>query len=99
VAHTGLIIPAGTKPLGTLPDHIKVLRTEGTGAVVSLLKNGTNSYLVVVNRDFLNPMKLTTECDPEVKKVLKNGLQVPALAYQNTIEIDPGDLAIFTWTD
>lgn len=99
VAHTGMMIPEGTKPLETLPGQIKVLRTEGTGAVVSLLKNGTNSYLVVVNRDFLNPMKLITECDPKVKKVLKNGLRVSALAYQNTMEIDPGDIAIFTWNE
>lgn len=99
VAHTGSNIPAGTKPLVNLPKPVKVLKTEGTGAVVSVLKNGANSYLVVVNRDFKNPMKLSIECDATVKKVLKDGSVVPANAYMSTMEIDPGDIAIYMWPD
>jgi hypothetical protein len=97
VAHTGDPIPFGTKPLVKLPEPIKVLKTEGTGAVVSVLENGPDSYLVVVNRDFIKPMNLTIDCDPTVKKVLKDGTLVPASAYNSTIEIDPGDVAIYRW--
>jgi hypothetical protein len=97
VTHTGNPIPVGTKPLVKLPDPIKVLKTEGTGAVVSVLKNGPNSFLIVVNRDFLKPMNLTINCDPQVKKVLKDGTLVPANVYNHTIEIDPGDAAIYMW--
>jgi len=99
VSHTGGNIPAGTKSLGNLPDPIKVLKTEGTGALVSVLNNGANSYLVVVNRDFRNPMKLSIECDAKVKKVFKDGSVVPANVYQNTTEIDPGDIAIYMWNE
>jgi|GEM_PF-177699 len=99
VAHTGSIIPVGTKPLENLPPPIKALKTEGIGAVVSVLENGANSYLVVVNRDFKNSMKLSIECDPKVKKVLKDGSVVPANAYVSTLVIDPGDIAIYTWSD
>ncbi|MFA5817132.1 MAG: hypothetical protein WC865_16115 [Bacteroidales bacterium] len=98
IAHTGSTIPAGTKRLIKLPQPIKDLKTEGTGAVVSVLENGGNSYLVVVNRDFRNTMKLTIVCDTKVKKVLKDGSMVPANAYAGTILIDPGDIAIYRWS-
>jgi hypothetical protein len=97
VAHTGNTIPAGTKPLTQLPQPVRFLKTEGTGAVVSVLKNGENNYLVVVNRDFNKTMSLTIECDPKVKKVLKDGNLVPASAYMGIMEIDPGDVAIYMW--
>ena len=96
VSHTG-IIPKGTKPLTSLPHQIKVLRTLGTGAVVSLLENGINSYLVVVNRDFKSTMTLYIECENNVKRVLKDGSEISANAYQPQMEIDPGDIAIYTW--
>ena len=73
------------------------MKTEGTGAVVSVLKNGANSYLIVVNRDFRNTMKLTIECDANVKKILKDGSEVPASRYARTLIIDPGDIAVYGW--
>lgn len=97
VAHTGETIPLGTKRLVKLPETVKVLETTGTGAVVSELKNGKNSFLVIINRDFINPMKLTLYVDPSVKRVLKDGTSVPANDYKNTMEIDAGDVAIYTW--
>jgi hypothetical protein len=97
VAHTGKTIPVGTKPLVSLPEPFNVLKTEGTGAVVSVLKNIDNNFLVVVNRDFIKSMMLTVECDAKVKKVLKDGKLVPASVYNNTIEVDPGDVAIYMW--
>ncbi|HNW57383.1 MAG TPA: beta-galactosidase [Bacteroidales bacterium] len=99
VSHTGDIIPRGTKPLTTLPEHIKSLKTEGLGAVVSVLKNGQYTYLVIVNRDFKNSMKLSIECDKEVRRVFKDGTSVPANAYQPAIEVDPGDITIYSWTN
>jgi hypothetical protein len=99
VTHTGNNIPMGTKPMTDLPPHFKAIKTEGTGAVVSLLKNGTISYLAIVNRDFKNSMKLFIDCDSKVKRVLKDGSVVQANAYQSTLEIEPGDISIYTWTD
>ncbi len=94
VAHTGSKIPAGTKPFTSLPPSIKRLETEGSGAVVSYLKNGKNSYLVVVNRDFRRPMKLKIASDPEVKRVLKDGTVCPLNSYIDTLEVEPGDVFI-----
>jgi Beta-galactosidase len=99
VTHTGSNIPSGTLHLEKLPPPFKKLETDGIGAVVSVLKNGEVSYLVLVNRDFKNPMSLILECDPKVKKVSKDGSVTPANTYQNQSEIDPGDIAIYMWTD
>ena len=51
--------------------------------MVSYLENGTSSYLVIVNRDFKNPMTLYIECENNVKKIIQRmDLRVPANAYQ-----------------
>jgi len=99
VAHTGKIIPNGTKPLVDLPGPIKVLKTEGAGAVISVLANGDYTYLIIVNRDFRNTMRLTIGCDEKVEKVLKDGSVVPANSYTPTIVVDPGDAAIYRWRE
>ena len=96
VSHTG-VIPQGTRPLAELPKPIRILKTEGTGAVVSYLENGTSSYLVIVNRDFKSPMTLYIECDNNVRKIFRDGSSAPANAYQARSEIDPGDIAIYSW--
>lgn len=99
VSHTGDQIPMGTKPLTTLPKQIKELKTEGSGAVVSVLENEENNYLVIVNRDFLKPMILTIDCDKCVFKINKDCSKVNADAYQRSLEIEPGDIAIYTWNN
>jgi hypothetical protein len=95
VSHTGCTVPMGTKMLSALPDEIKELKTEGTGAVVSLLVNNGIRYLAIVNRDFKTPMRLTIECTPVVKRVLKDGSLVDADKYQTQMEIDPGDISVY----
>ncbi len=96
VRHTGLgKIPAGTVRLTSLPEHIKVLETNKAPALVSVLENGENSYVVIVNTDHLNPMNLTVYGDETLKKVCKNGTIVPASTYDSAMEVDPGDVAIY----
>ena len=96
VRHMGKdMIPAGTIRLTSLPAPVKVLETNGTPALVSLLEQGDHYFLVIVNKDFLNPMNLVFYGNDTVKKVLKDGTLVPASAYQNALEVDPGDAAIY----
>ncbi len=96
VRHTGKgMIPVGTIRLTTLPKPIKVLDTNGAPALVSVLENGENTFLVVVNKDFLNSINLTVYGDETVKKVLKDGTLVPASNYESTLELDPGDISVF----
>ncbi len=94
-AHTGDNIPSGTKPLGPLPGQVELIETEGTGAVVSMLKNNRHSYLVIVNRDFLKPMDLTISFREDVKRIMKDGSEMYCEKNNNNFEIEPGDIIIF----
>jgi hypothetical protein len=76
---------------------VKLLQTGKGGAVISLLENEDNRFLVIVNRDYQNPMQMTIVTDESVRKVLKDGSVVSASLYTNTTEIDPGDVAVYTW--
>jgi hypothetical protein len=98
-AHTGDEIPVGTRPLGNLPEQVESIRTEGTGAVVSLLHNGRDRYLVIVNRDFLKPMKLAASFKTDVKRIMKDGSEMYCEKNNNNLEIEPGDLIIFNWKE
>ncbi len=96
VRHTGKgMIPSGTIRLTALPEPIKVLETNGAPGLVSLLENGDNYFLVIVNKDFQNSINLTFYADESVKKILKDGTIVPANIYQNSMELDAGDAAIY----
>jgi len=67
----------------------------GDGAVVSVLENNGNSFLVIVNRDFKNTMKLVIYTDETVKKVMKDGSLIPATEFAAVTEVEPGDAAIY----
>ena len=95
IAHTGLNIPNETKRLSQLPAPIMLLETVGEGAVVSVLENRGSTFIVIVNRDFKNIMKLIIYTDDSVKKVLKDGTLLPANEYANATEVDPGDVSIY----
>ena len=95
VGHTGTIIPRGTTRLTSLPWAISVFETEGTGALVSQLENGGNTFFAIVNRDLDKPMQYFIYGDDTLKKVLKDGSIVKASIYGNQSEIDPGDMAVY----
>ena len=96
VRHTGLgKIPAGTIRLTSLPKAIKVLDTNGAPAIVSVLQNGENAFLVVVNKDFLSSINLTVFGNDSLKKILKDGTIVPASVYESSLELEPGDAAVY----
>jgi hypothetical protein len=96
VRHTGLDkIPGGTIRLTSLPKAIKVLDTNGAPAIVSVLEKGENCFLVIVNKDFLSSIDLSVFGSESLKKVLKDGTVVPASAYESSLELDPGDIAVF----
>lgn len=71
--------------------------TEGTGAIVSMLKKDNKSYLVVVNRDFQQSMSVTVEGDKRLNRVLKDGSTVSADSYVSRSLVAPGDILVFSW--
>jgi hypothetical protein len=98
VWHTGdYRLPDGTRRVISWPTPVKTLVTSENGAVVSLLEKGDRQFLVIVNRDFQNLMKLTFIADNQVQRVLKDGTLILANKYSPTTEVDPGDIVIYSW--
>lgn len=97
VRHTGPKIPRGTMRFDKLPEPVRVLETEGTGAVISQLENDGKQFLAIINRDYEVPMRLIFSADPKVKRILKDGSIVPADAYTPVMTVDPGDMILYMW--
>ncbi len=98
IRHTGLgEIPDGTIRLSDLPAPVKVLDTHGSAAIVSVLQKGDTSFLVLVNKDYQNSMRYTFYGDDSVKMILKDGTIVAANLYESSMELDPGDIAVFMY--
>lgn len=99
VAQTGDSIPYGTTHFSpTAP--VKSLETPAGGAVVSVLEKGSARYLAVVNRDLHKPMRLSVTFDPaaNVKIAAKNGSLTSLKNSAKQCDIEPGDIAVFTWS-
>jgi len=98
VGHTGDPIPRGTKAY--IPERpVEAFKTGGAGALVSLLENKGARFLVIVNRDFAKPMPfaVTFGGTLPIGQVRKDGT-IRALAERTCRgEVEPGDVAIFTW--
>lgn len=97
VRHTGKRIPAGTTPLGELPQQIRRVEADGQGVVVSLLRNGTMRYLMIVNRDLKNSQRVTVEASHDVMRLLPDGSSIPASRYAPTLAVEAGDMLLFGW--
>lgn len=93
VGHTGNV-PEGARPVAKLPGPIKSLNTSD-GAIVSLLEKGGNYYLVIVNRDYRNPITLNIIADESVQCVRKDGSM--ASVGSDHVQLDAGDMVIYTW--
>jgi hypothetical protein len=99
VEHTGSSIPAGTtRYMASAP--INSLTTSGSdGAVVSQLVNGSDNYLVVVNRDLDSTMTLTVSVDTtkNFSVVSKNGTKTALTSGTVSYTVDPADIVVLNW--
>ncbi|HUT37565.1 MAG TPA: hypothetical protein VNE39_29060 [Planctomycetota bacterium] len=97
VGHTGKP-PAGTAAYAPAAP-ITALRTEGEGAVVSLLARDARRFLVIVNRDFNKPMPLQVAWQESaaVAAVAKDGTLTRLSARKREATIQPGDVEILSW--
>jgi hypothetical protein len=105
VEHTGASIPQGTRKYQPL-SPVASLRADakgGGGAVVSLLANGPRRFLVLVNRDINAPLPVALKLDDSAEaksaaRVQKDGSlhALDARAFEK--ELEPGDVAVLTWT-
>jgi hypothetical protein len=99
VGHTGATLPVGTRRFQPVAP-VRSLTTEGQGAVASVLSKADRRFLVVVNRDINQPMKLKLEIDPhsKMRPVNKDATLGDAVGANRVTEVAPGDVAILTWT-
>jgi hypothetical protein len=97
VGHTGRP-PRGTEAFRAEPP-VTALETEGEGAVVSLLENGSRRYLAVVNRDFRAATSLRLRVEPgrRVREEKKDGSTAP-VSGEVSRPLDPGDLLVLSWS-
>ena len=94
VWHTGDSIPSHTQKLDAMPHKtVRSLNVSGDGAVVSLLRNGRNTYLAVQNRDCENPATLEASFRSKVHRFLPESK--PESCKNACESLVPGGVAIF----
>lgn len=98
VTHTGDVIPVNTKPFKEAPEAIEYFKTNGKGAVVSVLKKGTKNFFVVVSRDLNNSQTVEIEPSGYLWQVTKTGTIVK-IKNRVTEELGPGDMLVYMWED
>lgn len=94
VEHTGKNIPAGTQRLSKLPEGIKKLSIKGEGAIVSVLEKAGHRFIVIVNRDFINPMKLTIKGSNMLEKLSHDGI-ILNTGRHSSFEIEAGGVLVY----
>ena len=67
------------------PDQIPIMAWLGVPPDLSTLER------------FKGSMTVTLEGEPQLKRVLKDGSEVDARTYINTLPVGPGDVLIYTW--
>jgi len=97
VGHTGKL-PQGTRayePAAPIAD----VKTEGGGAVVSLLAKGKQRFLAIVNRDLHAnmPLALTFAPGARISEVSKDGSNRLISSGEFKADLSPGDVRVLSW--
>ena len=95
VGHTGKKIPQGTKRLKSLPKGITNIDSNGSGLVVSHLRNGRKEYMMVVNRDLEKTQKVTLECEKKIKQIVDGGKKKGVSSKGEKYKLGAGDMLLF----
>lgn len=95
--HTNAETPVGCTRLtkDMLPDGINSVTSDGQGVCVSLLKNGKNLFMMVLNGDIHNAQKVTVEKEIAVKRVLMDGTTEAEAAGAKEYELTPGHFVLY----
>ena len=95
VGHTGKKIPQGAKRLKSLPKGITNIDSNGSGLVVSHLRNGRKEYMMVVNRDLEKTQKVTLECEKKIKQIVDGGKKKGVSSKGEKYKLGAGDMLLF----
>lgn len=97
VGHTGDEIPVGTRPLESLPEPFGSVTADGTGVLVSHLRNGGNDFLMIVNRDLYRSQRVHVEAAEGVDRIMGDGTAVKAGTYSPDLNVEAGGMLLFRW--
>lgn len=97
VGHTNAVTPVGCTRLSKamLPEGINSVTSDGEGVCVSVLQNGKNLFLMMLNGDIHNTQKVTINKDIAVKRVLMDGTTEADAAGEKTYELTPGHFVLY----
>jgi hypothetical protein len=93
VWHTGGSIPKGTVNFSNGTKEIKSIESGGVGCVCSEFKNKNKRYLMIVNRDVVNPQIIQIKFLKKVRRIMRESKS--SKVYNYTILVDPGDFLLF----
>lgn len=95
--HTNAVTPVGCARLTKemLPEGINSVTSDGQGVCVSMLKNGKNLFMMVLNGDIHNTQNVTIAKDINVKRVLMDGTTEADAAGSKTYELTPGHFVLY----
>ncbi len=90
-------IPFGTKKLNALPEFLNYLNIRGGNALISIMKNNYNDFIMIQNTNLFNDIGVKITFNTEANIILKNGLIVPysQIPVNNEFKIEAGDMVIF----
>ena len=94
--HTGKDIPAGTQRLIEPPEGIRKISIKGEGAIVSLIENGKQRYVIIVNKDFNQSMKLYIKGYRTLERVFKDINKEKSKRKAFALLVEPGGIAVFS---
>lgn len=69
------------------------------GILVSTLKKGSTTYIVLVNASPTEPVSVTIETDDSVSRIRRDGSTVQASLYDTLYTLEPGSAEIFSYQD
>jgi hypothetical protein len=95
-AHTGSNIPVDCTELdkSQLPEAIQSLEVSEPGALVSLMEKGDDRFLVVVNRNLTEEIRVKAVGSNTLHQVMRNGSVEPVTFG---LTVSPGDALIYFW--
>lgn len=93
VSHTGAVIPDQTHRLQSTPRPFNWIASDGNGIIVSHLKNGTDEYIVMVNRDIHNRQKVRFSLSDYVTRLTGDGKEKREKG--SSVTLSPGGYAVY----
>lgn len=97
VYHVGKTLPIGVVKMARLPENFVKLDTNGKEALISAMENEKQKFILILNKDLNNTLKLSYQVQSNVKSVNSSTGSLEAIKTKNTITLLPGDLYIFTY--